>query len=220
MFHHPAAGQRSSVARFLSCLGYRLSEGISSAALEISRVSVAFVPATFRRHRFGGVQAEDLQSEAPHLLWESGIFSQMLFGAFVIAWLFPFLKFHVFPPGLLWPSLILLSFLGASNLLLEPFTCFSDQRIFQSEFGKKLFLVSLYQKHVALCYQTTSPSSFLARFIQICTQAWLKQEIRQKQTFCFQPDTAFRSPQFKFQPFLIKSSSNLIKPARFPRISC
>lgn len=47
MFHHPAAGQQSSVARFLSCLGYKLSEGISSAALEISWVSLAFVPATF-----------------------------------------------------------------------------------------------------------------------------------------------------------------------------
>lgn len=47
MFHHPAAGQQSSVARFVLCPGYRLSEGISRAALEISRVSLAFVPATF-----------------------------------------------------------------------------------------------------------------------------------------------------------------------------
>lgn len=174
MFHHPAAGQQSSVARFPPCLGYRLSEGISGAALEVSRVSLASLPATLLAPlwRSSAWRPPKWGTSLVLRIWD---FFPDVFQSFL--WLpdsFPFLKFHVFPPGLLWPSLILLSFLGASNLLLEPFTCFSDQRIFQSEFGKKLFLVSLYQKHVALCYQTTSPSSFLARFIQICTQACLK----------------------------------------------
>lgn len=173
MFHHPA-GQQSSAARFPSCLGSSLSEGISRAALEISRVLLASVPATFT-----GTTSEELRletSKVRHLacLENLGFFPRCFPELLWLLDSFHFSNSTFSPPGLLWPSLILLSFLGASNLLLEPFTCFSDQRMFQSEFGKKLFLVSLYQKHVALCYQTTLPSSFLARFIQICTQPCLK----------------------------------------------
>lgn len=174
MFHHPAAGQQSSAARFLSCLGSRLSEGISRAALEISRVCLAFVPATFT-----GTTPEEFRLKTSKVRHFTGLESLGFFPRCFseLLWLpdsFHFSNSTFSPPGLSWPSLILLSFPSASNLLLEPFTCFSDQRIFQSEFGKELFSVSLYQKHVALCYQTTSPSSFLARFIQICTQPCLK----------------------------------------------
>lgn len=210
MFHHPATGKQRPAVRLFPCLqhaarcrSWPCCRGNGQCLHCLHSRPFIYTRWEFR---FRHLQLLEIWDFSPRcfseLLWLPDSFHFSNFGVFsLLASSDPAFSFFPF---------------------LIPLTCFCTIYLFLWPKcvlvwdWEEFVLVNLYQERVALCWQLTLALPFLA--ILAHKPVLRRRPGRHEPSVSAQ--TAFRSLQFKFQPFLIKSSSKIIKPAGFRRISC